>query len=387
MLGFILFFFFAAILMGWHIIPYILLISLRKRLFDPVNARKVHKGIVPRLGGIAFVPIQAVLLTLSVVYLYKYAPQVLNEDITSWMPMFLGLTSGLLMLFIMGMMDDLIGVNYKAKFAIQFIAACIFPLSGLWINDLYGILFITSIPEWIGYPLTVFVVVLIVNATNLIDGLDGLCSGLMMVGTFTLGALFFYNGAWIHAVFAFISAGMLVPFFYFNVQGKTKKKRRIFMGDTGSLTLGYTISFLALSYTMNNPDIKHFSEGAIVVAFSMVLVPVLDVARVVFFRFWHKQPLFQPDRNHIHHKFLRLGFSHHASMLLILLLALCFNVFNIVGVELISNNIILFLDIVIWISFHLWLDWLQKRRPIPIAVPINKEKEKEQNQNKTNITS
>lgn len=367
MLLFIFIPFVLAILMGRIIIPYIILISMRKRLFDPIDSRKVHQGVIPRLGGISFVPIQAILLTMSVVFLYNYQPNILNEDISSWMPMFLGLTAGLILLFTMGIMDDLIGVDYRWKFFIQILAASFFPISGLWINDLYGILFITYIPEWIGFPLTVFSVVLIVNATNLIDGLDGLCSGLMMVGTLTLGVLFYYNEAWIHAVFSFITAGILVPFFYYNVFGKTKKKRRIFMGDTGSLTLGYSISFLALSYTMNNPHIKPFSEGAIVVAFSMVLVPVLDVLRVVLFRFRNKKPLFKPDRNHIHHKFLRLGYSHHTSMLLILLLALLFNIFNIVGVELISNNIILFLDLVLWAIFHLWLDWIEKRNSVSVV--------------------
>lgn len=114
--------------------------------------------------------------------------------------------------FIVGIGDDLIGVNYRAKFAAQIFVACLFPLSGLWINNLYGVGLIVALPAWIGMPFTVFVVVLIINAINLMDGLDGLCSGLVGLGCVVLGGLFMYYGAWLHALFAFLTAGVLIPF-------------------------------------------------------------------------------------------------------------------------------------------------------------------------------
>src|SRR5690606_38187023 len=146
------------------------------------------------------------------------------------LPMFLLLTTDLVILFIVGIADDLIGVSYKFKFVAQLMAAMLFPLSNLWINDMYGVLFITYLLAWVGMPLTVFVVILIINAVNLIDGIDGLCSGLIMVSTLILGVLFANSGAWLHAIFAFITTGVLIPFFYFNMFGTSKRKRRIFMG-------------------------------------------------------------------------------------------------------------------------------------------------------------
>ena len=140
------------------------------------------------------------------------------------------------------------------------------------------------------------------------------------------------------------------------VFGKSKGRQRIFMGDTGSLTLGLSMAFLAISYAMNNPLIKPFSEGAIVVSFATLIVPLFDVVRVVRIRYFQHKPLFMPDQNHIHHKFLRVGMSHYVAMILILALALFFSFFNIVAVEYISNNIVIFIDIVLWIAFHLWLD-------------------------------
>lgn len=348
-----------AVFMGWVITPQILLVAFRKRLFDAVDGRKIHTGIIPRLGGVAFAPIQCCLLALSMFFMYKFD---LSSSVSRPFliyPQFLLLMCGLVILFMIGIVDDLIGVDYRRKFAIQIIAASLLPLSGLWINDLYGLAGITALSPWIGMPLTVFVVVFIVNAINLIDGIDGLCSGLSAMACIILGCLFIYNEAWLYATFAFITTGVLISFFYYNVFGTLKSKQRIFMGDTGSLTLGLSISFLAISYAMNNPAIKPFSEGAIVVSFAALIVPVFDVVRVVWLRFRNHQPLFMPDRNHIHHKFLRMGLSHHVVMILIQLLALCFSLFNIIAVEYISNNIVLLVDILVWIGFHLWLDRIE----------------------------
>jgi UDP-N-acetylmuramyl pentapeptide phosphotransferase/UDP-N-acetylglucosamine-1-phosphate transferase len=367
--------FLTAVLLGRMLIPYILLITFRRRLFDPIDPRKTHKGNIPRLGGVSFAPIQCCLLTLAVLVLYKFDYVDFHYKTPTLIPMFLLLMCGLVLLFMVGIADDLIGVSYKRKFVAQIIAATLLPLSGLWINDLYGVMKITYLSPWLGMPLTVFIVVLIMNAVNLIDGIDGLCSGLIAAGSITLGGLFVYNHALLHAIFAFITAGVLIPFFYYNVFGASRRRHRIFMGDTGSLTLGFSISFMAISYATNNQQIMPFSEGAIVVAFSTVLIPVLDVARVMLWRFRHRKPIFKPDRNHIHHKFLRIGLSHHAAMLLILLMAFLLGVFNIVMVEYISNNVVLLLDVVLWISFHWWFGKMEKK--IMAKRKFREEKQKE----------
>ena len=331
--------FLVAVFMGWIITPQILLVAFRKRLFDSVGGRKTHNGIVPRLGGVVFVPVQCFLLVLSMFFMYKLEMTPHLQD--PFIPFqFLLLMIGLLILSMVGVIDDLIRIDYRRKFVAQIVASLFLPLSGLWINDLYGLLGITTLSPWIGMPLTVFVAVFIINAVNLIDGIDGLCSGLVGMGALVFGFLFIYNGAWLHAVFAFITAGVLCPFFYYNVFGKSKGRQRIFMGDTGSLTLGLSMAFLAISYAMNNPLIKPFSEGAI----------------VVWIRYRSHQPFFMPDQNHIHHKFLRMGLSHYATMALILALAFFLSFFNIIAVEYISNNIVIFIDIVLWVAFHLWLD-------------------------------
>ncbi len=356
--------FIIAILMNTAFIPFILLVTYKKRLFDPIDARKLHQRIIPRLGGVAFAPIQCVLMVITMVLVFKtsFAP----FEVQSWafLSHFMMLICGLVILSIVGIGDDLIGVDYKWKFLTQVLVASLLPLSGLWINDLYGLGFIIKLSPWIGMPLTIFVIVLIINAINLIDGLDGLCSGLIGVSCLVLGSLFMFYGAWVHALFAFITLGVLIPFFYFNVFGTRRRRRQIFMGDTGSMTLGFSIAFLAISFAMNNEYIKPFSEGAIVVAFSTLIIPVFDVARVMYVRWRQGQPIFQPDRNHLHHKFLKAGMTHRTAMIAIIGLSLFFSVFNIVMVEYISNNIVLVLDVFLWIGFHAIFNRLDRRNVI-----------------------
>ena len=355
-----------AVFLSKVMIPYIMLITYKKRLFDPVDSRKHHQRIIPRLGGVAFAPIQCCVLVITLVVLYKMGPYSLdlNIDVKPWIivPMLMMLVCGLVILFLVGIADDLIGMDYKWKFTAQLLVASLLPISGLWINDMYGIFFITSLSPWVGIPLTIFAVVLIINAVNLMDGLDGLCSGIVAIGAVVLGAMFIFYGAWLHAMFAFITAGVLLPFFYFNVFGIAHRRRQIFMGDTGSLTLGYSIAFLAVSFAMNNSDIKPFSEGAIVAAFSTLIVPVFDVARVMFIRWRKGKSLFKPDRNHLHHKLLQIGMSHRQAMLTILGMALFFCLINGLAVHFISNNIVVLADIVLWICFQYTFDRIGKMR-------------------------
>jgi len=356
-----------AVFISWGVFPYVFLIAYKKRLFDAIDIRKSHKNIIPRLGGVAFMPIQYCLFFMSMLFVAEILDFEIDIYLIQRIKHFMMLICGLIILYVVGIADDLIGINYKVKFFIQIFVACLFPLSGLWTNDLYGLAFVVSLPEWIGMPITVFAVVLIINAINLMDGLDGLCSALIGMGCVVLGILFLpeKNGLE-YSIFAFITAGVMVTFFYYNVYGTIKRGRQIFMGDTGSMTLGYSIAFLAISFAMNNSDIKQFSEGAIVVAFSTLVVPVLDVARVMYIRFVNKKHLFSPDRNHLHHKFLDAGFSHKKSMLIILSLALFFCGFNILMVEFISNNIVLVLDLVLWCVFNYVLEINLKQRKMRI---------------------
>ncbi|MEG1839555.1 MAG: MraY family glycosyltransferase, partial [Bacteroidaceae bacterium] len=150
--------------------------------------------------------------------------------------------------------------------------------------------------------------------------------------------------------------------FYYNVFGKADRGKKIFMGDTGSLTLGYVLSFLAVRYSMYEPEVRPYNDGAIVIAFSVLIVPVFDVVRVILLRIRNKKSPFLPDKNHIHHKFLAIGFSPRAAMLIIIAIACAFCASNILLIGDVDKTALLLVDITIWIAFHLYLDKRIKER-------------------------
>lgn len=351
-----------SIILSALIIPRILVVAFRKKLFDIPDERKVHSGIIPRLGGISFVPTILFSLAFTTGLRYLIGYEIPVNRLHFIIPEFYFLICGLTLLYLSGIKDDLVGLRYRSKFVIQIIAASLIPLSGLWINNLYGLFGIDELTPWLGIPFTILLTVFIVNAINLIDGIDGLASGLSSISLLTLGSLYIYYDQWIYAMLAFSTLGVLLPFFYYNVFGKVNRCKKIFMGDTGSLTLGYILAFLAIAYANNNPERAPYSEGAIVVAFSTLIVPMFDVIRVVLVRARNNKGLFKPDRNHIHHKFLAMGSSPRRAMISILAMALSFSVINMTLVSYVNNNVLFITDIIVWIGLNLWFDRVRDKR-------------------------
>lgn len=345
-----------AVYMGSRIIPRILVISFRKRLFDVPDARKVHKRPIPRLGGVTFYPVLFSVFSLLTAYriiVGDLPNEIFTADfVTEILCMFAGLT----LLYIIGIGDDLVGVRYINKFKVQILSATLFPIAGLYINNFYGLLGIHELTPYIGVPLTILLVVFITNAINLIDGIDGLASSICIIALSVFGILFINHGLWMFAHLAFVCVGILIPFFIYNVFGNADRGRKIFMGDTGSLTMGYVLSFLVIKYCMyTDSHSLTESDAPIIIAFSILLVPCLDVIRVVLGRVRRGKSPFLPDRTHIHHKFMNMGFTPRTSLVFIQGISVCF----IVGSFLMSYygvdvNIIFLLDIVIWTGLNVW---------------------------------
>lgn len=343
------------------IIPRILIISLRKKLFDIPDARKIHKRAIPRLGGVSFFP--TILFSCCLVLAFRSLTgyNISDLQVSYVLPECLFLICGMTLLYLTGIADDLIGVRYRQKFVVQILCACFLPISGLWINDLYGLFGVHVISAWVGIPFTVLTIVFITNAVNLIDGIDGLASGLSSVALLVFGVLFIEKGLWMYSIIAFSTFGVLVPFFYYNVFGSVERARKIFMGDTGSLTLGYILSFLAVKYSQNNLVVTSYTESAFVIAFSTLIVPSFDVIRVVMLRIRNGKSPFEADKNHIHHKFLAMGFTPRKALITILLISCSFSAVNIFFMPWVNNTVMLIGDITIWIGLNLWWDHLIKK--------------------------
>lgn len=343
------------------VIPRILLIAFRKRLFDPLDARKIHKRVTPRLGGIAFNPI----LLFSVIFVLGINLLLGRDEIAvSLQDNMPELTFGLcaaFFLYLTGIADDLIGVRYRTKFTIQALSGIMLVCSGLWINNLHGLFGIYALPPFAGYLLTVVVVVFIINAINLIDGIDGLASGLSGIALIYYGTIFMQGGLYIYAILSFAAVGTIIPFFYYNVFGNTKRGRRVFMGDTGSLTIGIILSLLSITACTHPLDGEQFCNP-FVVAFAPLIVPCFDVLRVFLHRVRNGKPPFAPDKNHIHHKLMSTGLSQHQTLVIILLSSVLITVANIACSPCADTNLLLLCNIFIWTLINIWLTSIMKKK-------------------------
>lgn len=343
--------FLLSVLLASIIIPRIIFISYKKRLFDIPSTRKIHQTPVPRLGGLAFLPV--ILISLCIIIGLRYY---MDDRVDSlWVPnlflQYLFLVAGMTLLYLVGVADDLVGVGYRYKFVVQILSASFLPLSGLWINDLGGLVGLHAIPAYIGMPLTVFLVVYITNAINLIDGIDGLASGLTCIA---LGLLIFvctFVGQWIHALLAATTLGVVITFFYYNVFSASG--RRLFMGDAGSLTLGYILSFLILHFWMKGHYWNPFELNLNMVTISTLLIPLLDVVRVFSSRIKNGRNPFLPDKNHIHHKLLRTGMRVHMVMVTLLSLSLFLVAANFVLSFYINATFMFLFDLIFWFVIHI----------------------------------
>lgn len=284
-------------------------------LFDMPNARKVHKYSIPRLGGTLFMPSLglSVIITLLIMY------QGIHKDFQIGMSNVM-MVVGAIMIYIIGVFDDLKGMKATHKFIIQTIAALIFPLCNLMISNLHGLFGIHEIPIWIGYPLTVFIILLIVNAINLIDGIDGLASGLAFLILASFAYLYYQLGAYLFSIISTGLAGATLAFFFFNMYGKVGRLKT-FMGDSGSLFLGYVIAYLAIKYQMSNGhDVFIYRKESLLISFTLVFIPCIDVIRVALWRKFNGKAMFEPDKTHIHHRIMQMGLDMHQTLAVIITL-------------------------------------------------------------------
>ena len=344
-------------------LPQIMKISKRKRLYDIPDSRKSHEEKIPRLGGIAFFP--SIVLAMSLVVGYRYLIGFpMNEQLTGNILLeFLFLSAGSLFLFMVGIEDDLIGVRYRKKFLTQFLVASLLPISGFYLTNLYGLFGVYELPTYVGVPLTILLIVYITNAVNLIDGIDGLAAGGSTFSFVVIGWMFFNKGLWLYSMLAFSAAGCLIPFLYFNIWGRASKGTKMFMGDAGSLSLGFLLSFLIIKFpayiSETDPDIKN-----LVIPFTLLFVPMFDASRVMVVRAIHHQPLFLADRNHLHHKCLDAGMTHLHATELVLVFTIGLLIVNNWLVDVCNINVLLAVDLLLGMGFskslNIWIRHSQK---------------------------
>ena len=298
-------------LIGAGLVKMLLHVAYKNRIFDlPDAERRVHTIPVPRLGGMSFMPTLIIVITFTVGFLYRFGFMTtpLQDNVLLIRVAYM-MGSGFL-LYVLGIVDDLTDLNYKVKFLIQFAASALLVSSGLWINNLYGLFGVWRIPFYVGMPLTLVLMVLVTNAINLIDGIDGLASGLAIISLGVLSVIFIYERRFVYSMTSVTMLGAVAAFWLFNVFGTPERKTKLYMGDTGSLTLGLVLCFLIVSicafrgHNGITRNCKYF-----IIAFSSLMIPILEVVRLFFTRLIRHRSPFKADLDHIHHRLMRCGLS------------------------------------------------------------------------------
>lgn len=280
------------------ILPKVINVARFRALMDKPNKRSSHEHQVPRLGGVAFF----ITLTLSFYFMQRSDQYGLIHSILPC----------LTILFIVGLKDDLVMLTAKSKLLMQFLVATFLIFDpDLSIRSLHGALNVYHVPMGVSIALMYLIIVGIINAINLIDGIDGLASFIGIPALTFLALCFFQAGKVFSFFFMLSMIGCLLGFIPFNLS----KKNKIFMGDTGSLILGFVLSFGVIRMlTLNTGELYHIGLPLSNIPFLLLFilfVPVMDTVRVMTLRILRKRSPFKPDRTHLHHYFLdTFGWSH-----------------------------------------------------------------------------
>lgn len=291
--------FVTAFVIAMLLIPPLISLINRFQLYDVPDLRKEHRIPVPTMGGIAV----CIAMMISCLLWFRFS----NNFFT------ISFFFSIVVLFAIGIMDDLNDLRASNKFVIQLALASLIAFSGIRITSLNGILGIYQLPITAQYTITVVAIAGITNAFNLIDGIDGLAGGLGFMSLVILGLFLTLLGDVNIAIIAFALAGGLLGFLYYNFN-----PARIFMGDTGSLVLGFVTSVLTVRLIQSNTNGNvTLLSHAPVFGLSLVLIPVFDTLRVFAMRIWRGKSPFDPDKTHIHHLLTNNGWSHNFASKLI----------------------------------------------------------------------
>lgn len=299
-----------AFLIGFLLTPIVILVLKKMELMDSPGGRKIHSGFIPSMGGIAFViaTFIAVLSWLDAQYIMEIR--------------FLLAAFGLM--FFVGLRDDMVNMSAFQKLAGQFISAyLVVVMADIRFTSLYGFMGIYDLPLWISYGLSFFTILVLTNSFNLIDGLDGLAGSISLVTFLFLGWWFFEADLMSYAIFSLILAGAVLSFLVYNWH-----PAKIFMGDTGSLSLGFALSVLTVLFIDKNGTMASFEgwkfNAPIASGVALLIIPIYDTSRIFIKRTMNGKSPMAPDKSHVHHFLLRMGMRHDQVTITLVLIKCAF---------------------------------------------------------------
>lgn len=290
--------------------PQVVKFAIKRKIVDNPDFRKLQRRPIPIMGGVAV--FLGLVVGLSVAGFFV--------NISSLLPIFLAMS----IMLCVGVADDVSELSPRLRFIIEIaMTVMMIILTKMSLNDLHGLWGYNALPLWISVPLTVVAVVGMINAINLVDGVDGLSSGFCILGSVGFGLLFFKAGNVPMLALSMLTMGALLPFFFHNVFGE---KSKMFIGDGGSLMMGMVMSaYVVVAINSGSSCGDYASENGLgLVAFTLAVmsVPVFDTVRVMAMRIIRGTSPFRPDKTHLHHLFIELGFSHVGTTMSVLILNL-----------------------------------------------------------------
>lgn len=350
---------------------YFLLISLRniaieRNLFDKANERSVHNGRVPRLGGLMFIPV----LIFSVSFLSLLSSSSLSSYIgwladwhlpSSWF----ALQAGLLIVMIVGFRDDMVGMRYSYKFVGQLLAALILMLLGksYGLLSLLGVVYTSDIGVWIDYVqviLDLLFVLTLINAFNLIDGIDGLSSGLSIIAFVCYTLFFIAQGERTSAILCLVMIAILIAFLRMNLLKQSVKRTKMFMGDTGSMTLGFMLATVVLMLPTSLDGGLSERRVSLMLVLAPLMIPLMDLFWVFAARIMAGHNPFLADKTHVHHRIMATGLSQRQTLVVLLVLSLSYVGLNAYLSDL-APYVVLIIDLILWGVFNGIL-YIRKRK-------------------------
>jgi len=320
----------------------------KKGCFEHANGRSSHTGEIPNIGGaIIFISF----LTTAFLFVKFSIPEIQYILLASSMA------------FVLGLYDDLLIISFKKKFIGEIIGAIFLILGGVYFTNFHGLFGLNEISLWLGIPFTLFMIVGVVNSLNLIDGIDGLCSGLSALIITAFSIWFFKNGFTSYAIIGGSISAAIIPFFIINV---FSVNRKMFLGDNGSLFLGMVLSSIVIKFSELSVGVNDWSDfsNAPAVAFCFLTIPVLDTIMVFIVRMINGNSPFSPDKRHFHHKLLYLfNNNHKKATFTILAIQLLFIIIGISGSQM-SNEFLITLSTIVFLIIYF----------VILKLYINKEK-------------
>lgn len=337
------------------LIPQMIRFAYRFALVDCPNSRKHHIKSTPVLGGLS--------IFISVFFAFTFVSLLLNNSpiIDLDFKTVFGLFSAVALMVFFGLKDDIFDVSPFEKIVFQILTALLIIIScEIRIQNFDGLFGIYELPLLFSYVFSVFVFVVVVNAFNLIDGIDGLSASIGLISTLSFGVFFFLGDLVIQSLIMFCFSGALLSFLVFNF------KKKMFLGDNGSMSLGVVVAFGVFSLITATHDTNllaaetnYFINNAIVIVLALISFPLLDTIRIFCVRLMSGKSPFMPDRNHLHHHLIDLNFSHFNSTLLIVIYTI---IITGVALALRSWDITIHFFGVLFLSSLIYLiTWLPKK--------------------------